>query len=290
MRMTQPASFVFVAQAGRLEGMALLLAASLRHHAGFDHELIAAVPGPAAEWGSLARETLDAFDELRVRSEPIQNPFGQAYPIGNKFACLALPARSERLVFLDSDMVMLDALPDSRPFRAPIEAVPTSRSHCPEALWEKLYRAQGLEPPSSRLRTTGSRESTPPYFNSGVVSISRDTGFAETWLQCAQRIDCDPGVPHRVKRPWLDQVALPIAAALLGHPVTPLPIEYNFPSWEDHLEPGTGTLFYHYQKPEVLLRRPDLLLAARQALSNFPLARRAVSLHGDMKIFAGEHS
>ena len=49
-----------------------------------------------------------------------------------------------------------------------------------------------------------------PYFNAGLVSFDQDTGFGNSWLDLACQIDYDPKVKD--KRPWLDQIVLPIAA------------------------------------------------------------------------------
>jgi len=105
-------------------------------------------------------------------------------------------------------------------------------------------------------------------------------------VDCARKIDGDSSIPDSAKRPWLDQMALPIAATLLGSPVRPLTLEYNFPSWEQQLDPSDETVFYHYQRPTVLLRNRDLFLSASQAVSSFPLTRHAVSQHPEVSMYA----
>src|SRR3954447_24357047 len=94
-------AFVFVCQAGGLETQALLLAASLKRHLRCAHELIAAVPGPARRWGTLAPETGTLLKQLGVRVEPIANEVDPDYPIGNKVSCMRVPAGgADRLRFL----------------------------------------------------------------------------------------------------------------------------------------------------------------------------------------------
>lgn len=282
----KPTSFVFVSQAGKLEGMSLVLAASIRAAAGFEHELIAAVPTPASTWGQLSPGTLDAYEELQVSVEEIDNPWGRAYPIGNKFGCLCVNARHPVLVFLDTDIVMLDLPLDGGPGIGPVAAVPASRRHHSMDQWAAIYAAAGVAMPAQETCATAGGDSGPAYFNSGVVAIETASGFGTAWLETARRIDSDPAIPESARRPWLDQVALPVTAAALGIGVSELPIAYNFPSWEKQLTMPSPTVFYHYQRPSVLLRSAQLFRRAAAAVASFPRVRREVRKHAAVRMFA----
>ena len=273
----KPTSFVFVSQAGKLEGMSLVLAASIRAAAGFEHELIAAVPTPASTWGRLAPGTLDAYEELQVSVQEIDNPWGRAYPIGNKFGCLCVNARHPVLVFLDTDIVMLDLPLDSGPGIGPVAAVPASRRHHSVEQWAAIYAAAGVTMPAQETIATAGGATGPAYFNSGVVAIEMSSGFGAAWLEIARRIDNDPAIPESARRPWLDQIALPVTAAALG---------YNFPSWEKQLQMPASTTFYHYQRPNVLLRNALLFRRASTAVARFPRTARQVRAHAEVTMLA----
>jgi hypothetical protein len=269
-----PTSFIFVAQAGHLEKMSLVLAASLRANAGFNHELIAAVPTPASIWGSLSTGVKAAFEELEVAVKEITNPFGRKYPIGNKFGCLMVEPRHRRLVFLDTDVIMLRAPQNDSLEQGRIAAVPASGSHHTDDEWRKIYAAVRLpvprvEPPNGTMSPR-----MPPYFNAGMVSVDPDANFGSVWLECAQKIEQNQSIPFKAKRPWLDQIALPVAAAMLGIDVCALSVEYNFPSWVRSIRPSENTVFYHYQSPLVLLRNREMFGHASRAVSSYPATRK----------------
>jgi hypothetical protein len=269
-----PTSFIFVAQAGLLEQMSLVLAASLRANAGPGHELIAAVPTPASIWGSLSTGVKAAYEELEVAVKEITNPFGREYPIGNKFGCLMIEPMHRRLVFLDTDVIMFRAPQDDSLEKGRIAAVPASRSHHTDEQWRKIYAAVRLPVPSAETTDGAISSGMPPYFNAGMVSVDPDAGFGSAWLECAQKIEQDESIPFKAKRPWLDQIALPVAAAMLEIDVCTLSVEYNFPSWKRSIRPSENTVFYHYQKPHVLLRNREIFGHACRAVSSYPATRK----------------
>jgi len=276
-------SFVFVAQAGKLEGMSLLLAATIRWNMGFDVELIAAVPTPAVEWGVLSDLTLRGFRELEVRVTSIDNPFGLEYPIGNKFSCLSVSKTNDRLVFLDTDIVMLRSILDRRLFGSSIAAVNATHTHCPIHIWEKIYERFELECPTEKV--DGSLHLF-PYYNSGMISIDFAEEFGETWSDCASIIDNLDFVPNSAKRPFLDQIAFPIAAKIFDTPVLSLPNKFNFPSWSESETLQESTIFYHYQRPKRLLREYSLFSKVAIAVEQYPQTQIAVGANHHVKLFS----
>jgi hypothetical protein len=109
-----------------------------------------------------------------------------------------------------------------------------------------------------------------------MISVDPDIGFGSAWLECAQNIDADQSIPISAKRPWLDQIALPVAAAKLGIEVHALSVDYNFPSWDLSRQPSDKTVFYHYRRPSFLFGNSDIFGRASRAVSSFPLARREI--------------
>ena len=248
--------FVFVCQQGELELKSLLLAVSLKHYLRCDFELVAALPSPDAVWGRPSAATLSLLAELGVRLVAIENPIGVDYPIGNKLACLNIETSADKIVFLDSDILCLQEFRHEERFDKPFNAKPADFATftADSAQWRRCYAAMGLSLPSERITATVSGQLMPPYFNAGVITVLRTAGLGEAWIEAARTIDADEGVAN--KRPWLDQIALPVALAALGLPVDYLDERFNYPA---HVKPLNNTelpYFCHYHSPAVLRREP----------------------------------
>jgi hypothetical protein len=247
-------SFVFVCQQGRLEIEALLLAWSLRRFATCSYEMLIAVPRPASIWGEPAESTLSALVELGGEIRHIENHFDTAYPIANKLSCLGLEVGSDvdKRVFLDSDMLLVREFDGKRPELARTLCATPERSATWSSSverWKELYGMFGLEVPATRVRATVSGEVMPPYFNAGFIAVDPDLPLAEVWLDTCRKIGANPDVKR--KRPWLDQAALPVAAARLGVEISALSEAYNFPVNRKHLDT---------RRPPFLSRRPPFLV------------------------------
>ncbi|MGY6215096.1 sulfotransferase family protein [Methylolobus aquaticus] len=260
--------FTFVCQSGELEIESMLLASSLRLQMGDGIDLVACVPQPESVWGTLSATTLALLGELHVRQVPVRNGIAPSYPIGNKLGCLGVATAASRTIFLDSDIICLKALPQGA-FPASFNAVPAFDVTWPSNAndWKPLYAAFNLPVPERRLLTPISGKYMWPYFNAGVIAVESNTEFSRVWEDCAQRIDAMDEVAN--KRPWLDQIALPIAAARLGLDFRCLGEDFNFPvSWSP-LPPATPYLC-HYRSPEVLCREPLLRKTVRMLADRHP--------------------
>ena len=238
-----------VCQRGALEAKALLLAASLRKFLPAEHDIVVALPQPASLWGTPAAATLAALDRYGVRTAATVNRISPDYPIGNKIDCLAIPTKCRKIVFLDSDILLLRAIDPAALAASPIAAVPASGTHVAPGDWVRFYRVCGAPFPSISMRTLVSGEPTPPYFNSGMVAV--DTALApalaDAWSECALRLLELSDLPMQVRNRFLDQVSLPIAAAKLGKMIAPLSPDWNFPSWSWDIAERPIPGFYHYR-------------------------------------------
>src|SRR4051812_27588849 len=226
-------AFVFVCQAGELETKSLLLAASLKRHLRCDHELIAAVPTPAERWGTPSVETKQLLKEFGVRVEAISNDVDPDYPIGNKVSCMRLATRADRLVFLDSDILLVRPFEGDPRFEFPFAAKPVDLANLTNPRhWKRAYAAVKLKLSPQRVASTVHGRLVHPYFNAGLIAADPKSGLGDAWLEACRRIDAKWGVP--LKRPHLDQIALPVAVYKLGLPYACLDETYNFPA---HLKP-----------------------------------------------------
>lgn len=216
------------------------------------------MPWPEHLWGTLSHHTIATLDRLGVRRVSVVNRVSPHYPIANKIDCLAIESDRAGLVFVDSDMLVMRP-PDLRSLRTvAIGAVPASLSPASSQDWARCYTACGLETPEANMRTLLSDEWTRPYFNAGFVfCVAAMAGeLADEWADCARRVRALNDLPTVLRDRFLDQIALPIAAARLGTAITPLPVEWNFPSWGMPLAGASLPAFYHYQNMAKLMGDP----------------------------------
>lgn len=264
-------SVSFVCEPGRLEAQAVLLAASLRQ-AHPDLALVAAVPR------ALPTLTERALDGLGVTLVPIVNPVSDDYPIGNKVGALGAGDTAGLRVFLDSDMLCLRALDFSVLRNYPLSAKPADMATFgSDALWQGLYARFGLDAPRHRVVASISRHLMYPYFNAGMVATTQAEALAATWTQTCRAVDAMQDVNPR--RPWLDQIALPLAAAQLGLTTCSLGNDWNYPA---HIKPLSGHPgLVHYHQPAVVAREWTLATRTAQLLQCYPALRAVLAADAD---------
>jgi len=273
-------AFVFVCQAGELEIKALLLAASLKRHLSCAHELIAAVPSPAQTWGEISAATRQLLQQFGASIVPIVNPIDPTYPIGNKLACIDVPTRARKIVFLDSDILCLRDLGFPACLQTPFAAKPadlrTFAAH--EEAWRPLYAATDVPMPQLRLPTTVSGEFGLPYFNSGVICVDSGLHFGAAWIDCARTLR--NAATMRDQRHWLDQVSLPIAMGRLGLSFAALDEQFNFPA---HLKPlpTRPPIFCHYHWPRIVREEPLLHRLVCDLAREHPAIGHAIAAHAE---------
>ncbi|MEM6426927.1 MAG: hypothetical protein AAF728_17490, partial [Cyanobacteria bacterium P01_D01_bin.128] len=185
-------AFTFICQQGVLEGLSLLLAASLKRFLRCPYELIAAIPLPESQWGTPHPTTLRTLQKMGVRIEYFENliPLSRkGNPLTNKIFCFQLPTQMEKTIFLDSDLLCLQPFSPGDRFLKPFSAAPTFLATGRN--WDNIYSAVGAKVPEERIPTLFSDDLQPPYFNSGFIAV--DTALAaelaSTWWECFNQID-----------------------------------------------------------------------------------------------------
>lgn len=225
-------NILIVAQDGRLQYEALLLAASLRHfpeNAGL--RLFVAEPQPGPLWPDDPRLTRPAIRrELRALGAqivPLHNRhWGARYPHGNKIEALSLLPKDEGFLFLDTDTLItgdLSGLDTTRP-TASLRVEPTwprISLYGPgfAAIWGALYTLFDLDvAPTLDLRHGPDDWKRYLYFNAGWISGPCPHAMGEALTQIALGIERTPPPEIATQQlyPWLDQIALPLAIASLG--------------------------------------------------------------------------
>jgi hypothetical protein len=270
-------AFILVCQGGELEAKSALLAASLRRHLRCQYDLIAAIAAKSPASAPPRAITISLLRQLGARIVEIAPPFDPGYPIGNKIECLRIRTDADKLVFLDSDMLLLRDFDDEPRFAVPFNSRPASCATFTgsDDLWREIYRACGAPPPAFRVRTTYSGEYIFPYFNAGFVAVPGQSNFGDVWLDCCRIIDALPGIPD--KRPYLDQIAIGVAAAKLGLAVDCLDERYNHPINFKPLNELSLPFFCHYHDPQTLSREPAALALAQTLTAAHPELREILA-------------
>ncbi|WEJ70759.1 sulfotransferase [Pseudomonas sp. PSE14] len=274
-------TLVFVIHGGPLEAKSAVLAASLRARLGFDHRLriIAAVVMPDHLWGALSPSTEQLLRRLEIECLPIESPFGVGYPIGNKFAALALGGADGHCLFLDSDMYCR-AAPDFaylQRYEAALKPADLALVSTSASYWGRLYALVGLALPEARVVASLSGDLMPPYFNAGFIWVHGPAEFAQQWQRIAREIEAATDIDY--KWPWLDQLALPLALAHMQRHTEVLSDRYNYPLHLKPLDAGNDPYFCHYHDPEVLAREPALLRDLQTLQSQWPELTRTLELY-----------
>lgn len=233
-RATQrPFNIVAVAQSGRLQYEAVLLAASLRAtNPDFAGRLIIAVPenGPLWNGDPTIYDTgilgLLADFGAEVVSFPTKL-FGSAYPYGNKIECLAaLP--DEPFLFVDTDTIFIGPLDSVQfDFMHPSASMkregtwPVLELYGPgyTQIWKSLYDRFDLDfEKSLDMSEPDEYWKRYLYFNAGWFFYQSPKVFGERFADYAVTIrDAAPReLICQPLNPWLDQVALPLVIHSLG--------------------------------------------------------------------------
>lgn len=98
------------------------------------------------------------------------------------------------------------------------------------SIWKDLYEVFDMDVPEERMSLMRRRKKVPPYFSSGLVgfpeTLPDGRHFGQVWYDCARQLDRAEHIPKR--RPYLDQMTLPVAIRKAGLMWNILPEEQHF--------------------------------------------------------------
>jgi hypothetical protein len=145
----------------------------------------------------------------------------------NKLRGLEVEGRERFVALLDTDIVVLGDPSKLDHLGYGVAVSPARGRGVPEAYWDRIYGARGLEPP---VDARGGRQH--PYHNAGVVYLPWDCGLRGTWETEILAIAAlfDDGDPAARDTQRGDQVALAVSLERLrrrGVPTLPLPDGFN---------------------------------------------------------------
>ena len=259
----------FVIDGLGLEAHAALLAASLVHHNGDRFRYVGYVA--ARHHPVLSADLKALMDrcgvELRVLPTG-ERPWYKPYPHGNKILAAAEARDTSHSLFLDTDMICtapidLSGLLAERGIGVVAEGV---RSYSDMKRWERIYAHFNLPLPAERIRLLRRwKVAFLPYFNAGFICfpespVADGKRFADLWLDTALTID------HLVlvaqKRPWLDQISLPVTLKRFGLSYILADEMLNFSTSERSPDGGEKPILMHYHRWGYLANWPAARAAA----------------------------
>lgn len=275
--MTPKLTVFFIVEPPDYEVMACYLAASLREQFGDQVALVGYCPDIKLDQVSPnVKEVLRRMG-CEVRPFVAEGRFSPAYPHGNKILATMEPRDTEFSAFFDSDILCLLPNQVENIIKADsVSLTPAASMNWGKTDdWDRIYAACGMEIPEERIklmRQSGARQRI-PYFSSGLFSFPEQyrspdgRSFPQVWMDIAQTIDAHPDVPG--KRPYLDQISLPLAIQKSGLKWNILPEEQHFilggKLRGDALPQDREIFTVHYRKLKVL-KETGLTATSRKML------------------------
>jgi hypothetical protein len=226
-------TLIYIVDLPDYQHMACYLLASIR--ANFPGDVKAIGYCPDHKFSDIDPGVLRAHELMGAEIRPLRTEgrWNPAYPHGNKILAALEPRDSQYSAFVDSDVLFLRR---NRP-RALISpgrvscSVAASMQWGEQTVWDEIYGVFGMPVPSERVRLMRrSRHKVVPYFSSGLVVFPEGpvngARFADVWYETATEIDRKIDLPAR--RPYLDQMSLPVAIRRAGLEWNPLPEEQHY--------------------------------------------------------------
>ena len=226
----------FIVEPPTYQFIACYLAASIREQFGPDVAMIGYCPEHRrAEVDPSVIEVLRRM-QTEVRTFKVQGRFDPDYPHGNKILATLEPRETEFSGFMDSDILCIRKNdPDNVIREGHVSLTPAaSMNWAKQTIWNEVYRTCGLPMPEERIFLMRQKRGKKrvPYFSSGFFTFPEQhrsadgRSFPEVWMDVAQALDRNPEIPK--KRPYLDQISLPLAIRAAGLDWNMLPQEQHF--------------------------------------------------------------
>lgn len=234
--MTPSLTVYFIVEPPDYQLMACYLAASLRENFGQDLHLVGYCPEQKLD--TVLPDVKEALRRLRVdlRGFKTEGRFDPPYPHGNKLLATLEPRETDFSCFMDSDILCIRPNRVENILRAGHVTLSkaASMNWAPQSIWDTIYGICGMDLPEERFRLMKQRKGQEriPYFSSGLFSFpeqhrnAEGMTFPQVWMQIAQQLDAAPNLPK--KRPYLDQMSLPLAIRKAGLDWNILPDEQHF--------------------------------------------------------------
>lgn len=275
----------FIVEPTDYEVMACYLAASLREQFGPTVVLVGYCPAP--KLNTVSAEVRIVLDRLNcdLRSFEVEGRFDPPYPHGNKLLATLEPRDTEFSCFMDSDVLCIrpNQIENiTKPGHVSLSRA-ASMNWAPQTIWNDIYATCGMEIPEERFRLMRQKrgDERVPYFSSGLFSFperhrnAEGKSFPQVWMDIAQKLDANPDLPS--KRPYLDQMSMPLAIREAGLDWNILPDEQHYIlgglSRGEPLPEGMKIYTVHYRQWRVL-KEVNLVRRAKRMLETHAGVRR----------------
>lgn len=233
--MSPSLTLFFIVEPPSYQYLACYLAASIRNHMPPEVKIVGYCPEHRI--GAVHPTVVETLRRMRCELRPMRTEglFDPPYPHGNKIIACLQERDTDFSGFVDSDVLFLDEnRVENLVADGAVSASPAaSMRWAGEEIWPPIYGAFGLSVPTERiLLMRDKRIPVPPYFSAGFVLFperhrnAEGLSFAQTWHDTACRIDAIADLPG--KRPYLDQMSLPVAIRRAGLRWNELPEEQHY--------------------------------------------------------------
>lgn len=283
--MTPALTVFFIVEPPDYEIMACYLAASLREQFGQSVALVGYCPTDKLD--TVSPDVRVVLDRLTcdLRGFDVEGRFDPPYPHGNKLLATLEPRDTAFSCFMDSDVLcirpnLIENI--TRPGHVSLSKA-ASMNWAPQTIWDDIYATCGMDLPTERFHLMRQKRGPKrvPYFSSGLFSFPEQhrtadgRSFPQVWMDMAQQLDANPDLPK--KRPYLDQMSIPLAIRAAGLDWNILPEEQHYIlgglSRGEPLPAGLDIYTVHYRQWRVL-KEVGLVRRAKNMLETHAGVRR----------------
>ncbi len=214
------------------EIMACTLLATIREC--FPSEVKAVGYCPAHRMTEISPAVIKAHEMMGAEVRPVvtEGRWDEPYPHGNKILACLEQRDTEFSAFVDSDVAFL------RPNRPEFLvrgghvscSVAASMQWGSQDVWPLIWGTFGLDVPDERVDLMRRGTGVAPYFSAGLVVFPEAEApsgrFPDVWYDTARAVDRIDSLDRR--RPYLDQMTLPVAIRRAGLDWNILPEEQHY--------------------------------------------------------------
>ncbi|NNU80656.1 hypothetical protein HMH01_09430 [Halovulum dunhuangense] len=223
-------TIAIIAQNGRLQYEAVLFVETARYFCGDKVDIYILIPRRGENWSNepdnINPQILDYFVKSGCHIVPFKNEiWGQSYPEGNKICCLRELPAGRPFIFFDSDQIITADVSElkfdfSHPLVSPgghmFPVQGQDQKFSTEEYWRAVYEVCSETPRKANARED--IKDSFPYYNAGCFGFEDPAQFHEKWMHFACLVDRSQHeiVLDQPKRPWLDQITLPVVCSHFG--------------------------------------------------------------------------
>lgn len=230
--MSPSLTFIYIAEPSELDIMSCVLLASIRKHFPASVKVLGYCP--EHKMHQVHPAVLKAHEMLgaEIRPMKVEGMWDTPYIHGNKILAALQPRDTDFTAFLDTDILFLQPNDPGnliRPGHVSCSAA-AWMGWTDQSIWNLIYNVFDMPVPEERIELMRNPGRVIPYFSSGLVVFPEGESpggrFGDVWYETARILDRESDIPKR--RPYLDQLSLPIAIQRAGLKWNILPEEQHF--------------------------------------------------------------